>query len=89
LFVLDKRCVVRYLDPLPLERIDVTGPIFDKAVEIKATNRLSVFDSWIAATAMATNSFLVHKDPEFEQLKKIVKLISLPCKPLLRDGGGD
>ena len=75
----------KYLDLLPLKRIDITDAIFEKAVEIKATNRLSVCDSWIVATAIATDSILVHKDPEFEPLKSIVKLKTLPYKPLMRE----
>lgn len=72
----------QYLNLLPLERIDITDPIFEKAIEIKATNSLSVCDSWIIATAIVTGSILVHKDPEFEQVKKLVKLESLPYKPI-------
>ena len=75
----------RYLDLLPLRRIDVTDPIFAKAIELKATNSLSVCDSWIAATAIATDSILVHKDPEFEQVRTIVKLKALPYKPRLKE----
>lgn len=77
----------RYLDLLPFERINITDPIFEKAVEIKATKSLSVCDSWIIATAIATDSFLLHKDPEFEQVKTIVKLKALPYKPLMRKKG--
>lgn len=69
-----------YLDLLPLKRIDITDAVFEKAIEIKATNSLSVCDSWIIATAIANGSILVHKDPEFEQVKKIVKLKALPYK---------
>ncbi|NTW36283.1 MAG: type II toxin-antitoxin system VapC family toxin [Syntrophobacteraceae bacterium] len=72
----------RYLDLMPLQRIDLTPRIFETAIEIKATNSLSVCDSWIAATAVATESILVHKDPEFEPLKTIVKLKPLPYKAL-------
>jgi len=72
----------RHLDLLPLQRIDITPRIFETAIEIKATNSLSVCDSWIAATAVATESILVHKDPEFEPLKTIVKLKPLPYKAL-------
>jgi predicted nucleic acid-binding protein len=72
----------RYLDLLPLERMDLNHRIFEAAIEIKATSSLSVCDSWIAAAAVATQSILVHKDPEFEQLKTIVKLKPLPCKTL-------
>ncbi len=74
----------KYLDLLPLKRIDITGPILEKAIEIKATNSLSVCDSWIVATALATEAVLVHKDPEFEQVKTFVKLRALPYKPRLK-----
>ena len=74
-----------YFDLLPVKRINMTDPIFEKAVEIKATNSLSVCDSWIVATAIATDSILVHKDPEFEQVRTIVKLKALPYKPRLRE----
>lgn len=69
-----------YLDLLPLQRVGMTPHILEVAIEIKATNSLSVCDSWIAATAVATESLLVHKDPEFEQLKNMVKLKPLPYK---------
>lgn len=72
----------KYLDLLPLRRIDITEQIFEKAIEIKATYPLSVCDSWIIATAISNNSVLLHKDPEFEQVKKIVNTRSLPYKPL-------
>ena len=70
----------KYLSLLPVRRIDMTNAIFENAVEIKATNSLSVCDSWIIATAIATKSILVHKDPEFEQVKKMVLLKTLPYK---------
>lgn len=70
----------KYLELLPVERVNIDDLIFEKAVEIKAISNLSVCDSWIIATAIATNSILVHKDPEFEQVKKKVKLKTLPHK---------
>jgi predicted nucleic acid-binding protein len=70
----------KYLSLLPVRRIDMTDAIFENAIEIKATNSLSVCDSWIIATAIATKSILVHKDPEFEQVKKMVLLKTLPYK---------
>ena len=72
----------RYLDLLPVTRININEPIFEKAIEIKATKNLSVCDSWIVATAITTNSILVHKDPEFDQVEKLVKILTLPYKPL-------
>jgi predicted nucleic acid-binding protein len=69
-----------HLDLLPLEIIWVNQDIFEKAIEIKATKNLSVCDSWIIATAILTGSVLIHKDPEFEQVKDLVALNTLPYK---------
>ena len=65
---------------LPIQRINLTEHILLKAVEIKATNNLSVADSWIIATAIENQAILVHKDPEFEQVKETVELKNLPYK---------
>lgn len=70
----------KYLDLLPLTRINLSDLIFEKAVEIKATKSLSVCDSWIIATAIALDAILVHKDPEFEQAVDMVRLKTLPYK---------
>jgi len=70
----------RYVSLLPIKRIEITEAIFEKAIEIKATNNLSVCDSWIIASAVATNSILVHKDPEFDQVRKTVRLKPLPYR---------
>jgi len=70
----------RMIRNLPLSRVDVTDSILNYAAEIKATTRLSVADSWIIATAIDTDSALVHKDPEFEQVKGRLELIPLPYK---------
>jgi len=70
----------KYLELLPIKRIDIDDLIFEKSIEVKATTNLSVCDSWIIATAMATDSILVHKDPEFEQVEKKVKQKKLPYK---------
>ncbi|MEW6186720.1 MAG: PIN domain-containing protein [Thermodesulfobacteriota bacterium] len=69
-----------HLELLPLDLIWVDKDIFEKAIEIKATNNLSVCDSWIIATAILTMSVLVHKDPEFEQVSDLVVLNPLPYK---------
>ncbi len=70
----------RMVRNLPLSRVDVTDSILNYAAEVKATTRLSMADSWIIATAIETGSALVHKDPEFEQVKGRLKLIPLPYK---------
>lgn len=71
---------INYLDLLHIKLMGITETIFEKAIEIKATRNLSVCDSWIIATAIATQSTLIHKDPEFEQVKDQVKLKFLPYK---------
>ncbi|MFP3912889.1 MAG: PIN domain-containing protein [Desulfobacteraceae bacterium] len=78
----ESREISKYLDLLPLKRIDITDSIFEKSIEIKAMYSLSVCDSWIIATAISVGAVLVHKDPEFEQVKSMVVLQNLPYKPL-------
>jgi predicted nucleic acid-binding protein len=75
-----------YLELLPLGIIDTNEDILEQAIEIKANHALSVVDSWIIATAIHTNSVLVHKDPEFEQLAGQVRMLPLPYKH--KTGGG-
>lgn len=70
----------RDLSLLPVRRVDVDNELIDIAAEIKATNSLSVADSWIIASAIKTNSILVHKDPEFEQITNRVDMLKLPYK---------
>ncbi len=70
----------RMIRNLPLSRVDVTDSILNYAAEVKSTTRLSMADSWIIATAIETGSALVHKDPEFEQVKGRLELIPLPYK---------
>lgn len=71
---------LRYLDLLPLKQVDASDEILMLAMEIKATKALSNADSWIIATAVAAKAILVHKDPEFEQVKNIVRLQTLKYK---------
>ncbi len=71
---------IKYLELLPIIRIDLTDNILYLASEIKATNKLSVADSWIIASAIESNAILVNKDPEFTQVKERVKLYNLPYK---------
>lgn len=70
----------RDLSLLPVKRVDVDDALIDLASEIKATNNLSVADSWIVASAIKTNAVLVHKDPEFEQIAERVEMLKLPYK---------
>ena len=47
---------------------------------LKAQYRISFADAFIAATAIYFDAFLVHKDPEFEALRAILRSGCLPYK---------
>lgn len=51
-----------------------------RAAKIKSQNRLSFADAVIAALAVQNDAILVHKDPEYEQLKNELQLETLPYK---------
>ena len=65
---------------LPLNVIESDEQLGLSAAAIKAGHKLSVADAWVAATAQRLQAVLVHKDPEFEQLKNILTLHPLPYK---------
>ena len=51
-----------------------------KAGRLKATNRISLADAYIAALCQQHEGILVHKDPEFECLSPVIKEYRLPYK---------
>ncbi|MFA4967589.1 MAG: PIN domain-containing protein [Candidatus Margulisiibacteriota bacterium] len=65
---------------LPLEIIESDEDLRLIAAELKAAHDISLADSWIAATAKKLNAVLVHRDPEFEPLKKNIDSLILPYK---------
>jgi predicted nucleic acid-binding protein len=68
------------LKNLPLVRMDsdeITGQI---AGELKASQRMSFADAWIAALAKRHEAILVHKAPEFESVSQAIRLQALPYK---------
>jgi len=65
---------------LPVLRVESTESLSTLAAEIKAMHRLSVADAWIAALAKERGAVLVHKDPEFEQVEKMIGVLCLPYK---------
>lgn len=71
---------VLQLKQLPLQAVESDEPLGLAAARIKAGHRLSVADAWIAATAERLGATLVHKDPEFEPLAKMIRLKALPPK---------
>jgi predicted nucleic acid-binding protein len=68
------------LKQLPLMVIEGDEELGLMAADIKANHRLSLADAWVGATAERLGAILIHKDPEFEQLKSRIKLQNLPYK---------
>ncbi len=68
------------LKQLPIHIVESDEPLGLAAARIKAGHKLSVADAWIAATAERLGATLVHKDPEFEPLAKLIRLKALPWK---------
>jgi len=71
---------VELMAAMPVLRVESTRSLGTVAAELKASNRLSVADAWIAALAKERNAILVHKDPEFEQVDGTIQTLSLPYK---------
>lgn len=68
------------LKQLPLMVMDSDEELGLIAAGIKATYQVSLADAWIAATTERLNAKLIHKDPEFETLKSLIRLQNLPYK---------
>ena len=51
-----------------------------EAAKLKAAHKVSFADAFVAATAQRFQGTLVHKDPDFEVLKGVIQLQSLPPK---------
>ena len=65
---------------MPIIRVESTPSINMAAAKLKAEYHISVADAWIAALAKERNATLVHKDPEFEQIKSELQVLELPYK---------
>lgn len=68
------------LRSLPVSEIPQSENLLIAAARLKAHYSISVADAWIAATALFTNTTLVHKDPEMESLAEILIVRALPFK---------
>ncbi|MBA4387298.1 MAG: VapC toxin family PIN domain ribonuclease [Verrucomicrobia bacterium] len=64
----------------PITWIDSSEKLCLESARLKAANKLSFSDSFIAATALLCDATLVHKDPEFEALLDSVRQRILPYK---------
>lgn len=65
---------------LAIERVESSKQLSLIAGEFKAENKISFADAWVAAVAKEKDAILVHKDPEFEQLKPDIEMLKLPYK---------
>jgi len=71
---------VKLMNALAMTRVESSQELGLIAGRLKSTYRLSFADTWIAATAIFYDAILVHKDPEFEQLKGKLEMLQLPYK---------
>ena len=65
---------------LRITRVDSCQELGLIAGRLKAIHRISFADAWVAATAMMLGAILVHKDPEFGELKDKLEMLKLPYK---------
>ena len=75
----EARARVELMASLPIMRVESTDSLGQIAGELKAKQRLSVADAWIAALAVERNAVLIHKDPDFEEVRSI-QTLALPYK---------
>ena len=71
---------VALVKALPLAVVHSDERLALMAGRIKATFRLSLADALIASTAILVKGILIHKDPEFIPLEKILNALVLPFK---------
>ncbi len=76
----DAKKRIHLMNVLAMMRVESSQELGLIAGRLKSTYRLSFADTWIAATAIFYDAILVHKDPEFEQLKGKLEMLKLPYK---------
>ncbi len=71
---------INLMKRLSMTRIESSSELGLIAGRLKAENKISFADAWIAATAIFYDAVLVHKDPEFEQIESKIRILKLPYK---------
>jgi ribonuclease VapC len=66
---------------LPVKVVHSDDDLCLSAGALKAKYKMSFADAFIASSALHLDGILVHKDPEFEALKQILRMETLPYKP--------
>jgi predicted nucleic acid-binding protein len=72
--------LVAQVKALPIRCVESEERLCLRAGAIKAENRLSLGNAFIAATAVIMDARLIHKDPEFGRLNGVIQSVSLPYK---------
>ena len=62
---------LRLVDSFPITWVTCEPRILTASASLKARGRLSVADSWIAATAQVHSAVLIHRDPDFAAFRDI------------------
>jgi len=75
---------IKLMNALAMTRVESSKELGLIAGQLKAAGKVSFADTWIAATAIFYNAILVHKDPEFEQLKDKIEMLKLPYKKIYK-----
>jgi predicted nucleic acid-binding protein len=65
------REALRLVDSFTLDWVTCEPRILECSAQVKSQGKISVADSWIAATAITHDATLVHKDREFQKFKEI------------------
>ncbi|MCU0287329.1 MAG: type II toxin-antitoxin system VapC family toxin [Acidobacteria bacterium] len=71
---------IELIQSLTVQVVESYKDLNMKAGKLKATNRISLADSFIAALCRDYNGILVHKDPEFEKMSPSLEAYQLPYK---------
>lgn len=71
---------LKLIDDLPIIQETLNKEDTKIIGELKATKNISFADSCIAGLSKLKSAILVHKDPEYAQVKKEIKQLELPYK---------
>jgi len=72
------RVACEMVQSLPIIWIHENREMLELSAKLKAQNKLSLADAWIAASAILQNAILVHKDSEFKAIN--CQQLELPYK---------
>jgi uncharacterized protein len=68
------RDALRLLEQLPIELFPMDQSLVQAAAEIKSEHALSYADAFCVATAQRLDATVLTNDPEFESVKRLIKI---------------